>query len=265
MKVIHLFLILAVMCCCYTENIILIKPGGPASTEQAQKTMDTFANVLSKLSGTKVTATYFNDESPAIEFIKRNRPQVGIVSTAFYLKYHKSFQLQLQLQVYIKHQNKMNYVIAVAQDSPVHSLQALRGKKVASNHLYEMDFLSHLFFKGTSNWQNYTTAKPVRRPYSYVKRLFRGKMDAVILDNFQAQSIQNLLNKQGKKIRIISNSQKIPTMPVVSFGNRYSSVVRAMQELQNDKQGKKILQLFQIDSFGQVDSQAFTKLVQVQR
>ncbi|BBM84274.1 PhnD/SsuA/transferrin family substrate-binding protein [Candidatus Uabimicrobium amorphum] len=265
MKAMHLFFIFIVICCCNAQQIILIKPGGPASTKQAQQTMDTFAKTLSKLAKTKVTATYFNDESSAMKFINKNKPQLGIVSTAFYLKHYKNFNLQLQLQVYIQKQNKMNYVVAVAENSKINSLQSLRGKKVASNHLYEMDCLSHLFFRGNSNWKNHSATKSTSRPYSYVKRLFRGKMDAVILDNFQAESIQHLLNKQGKKIRIVLNSPAVPTMPVVSFGPSSSKVLEAMQKLQDDEQGKKLLQLFQIDSFGKVDSKAFAKLRQAKQ
>lgn len=265
MKAIHLFLIVIVIGCCHAQHIILVKPGGPASTKQAQQTMDTFAKILSNLSKTKVTATYFNDESSAMEFIKHNKPQLGIVSTAFYLKNYKNFDLQLQLQVYIQQQNTMSYVVAVAQNSNINSLQALRGKKIASNHLYEMDCLSHLFFRGHGNWNNYSSTKSISRPYSYVKRLFRGKMDAVILDNFQAESIQHLLDKQGKKIRIVLNSPNVPTMPVVSFGPSSSEVIKAMQKLQYDKQGKQLLKLFQIDSFGEVDRNAFAKLRQAKQ
>ena len=258
----HVLLLFVFVCCCHAEQIVFIKPGGPASTKQAQQTMNTFAKVLSRLSNKKITATYFNDESKAIEFIKTEQPQIGIVSTAFYITHSQKMSLQLQLQVYIQQKNSMNYVIAVDPNSGIDSLQGLRGKVVASNHLYEADFLSHIFFGGRTTWKSYSSVKPIRRPYSYVKRLFRGRVDAVILDNFQADSIQHLLQKQGKTMRLLPNSSKIPTMPVVSFGKGSSEIVKAMQSLQNDSEGKKLLKLFQIDSFGQVDSKAFAKLRQ---
>lgn len=231
------------------SHIILIKPGGPGSTASAKNVMEDFASTLNKISTAEIKATYFPSEKSALQFVHSNKPQIGIVSPAFYLKYRKRYNLNLQLQVREQGKLQKHYLIIVNQNSPARDLASLRGATVASNFFYEPELLSLLFFNNKDGWQKNYRVRTTRRPYTSLRRMSKGRMDAVIVDTFQWRVLRPILERAGYKMRILAKSPPVPTFPVVSFGHNGKTILRALRNLQRDSQGQQLLKTFSIDGF----------------
>ncbi|RME05015.1 MAG: hypothetical protein D6805_01035 [Planctomycetota bacterium] len=245
-------------------RIVIIQPSEKGSTQEALPAMQEFAKALSKLSQLPIQAIYFNQEKKALQYIHKKKPHLAILSFPFFLKYKQTFHLQPHLQVKFNQTIQKKYFIFVHKKSPFHSLSDLKNKTIVSNHLYEAEFLSLLFFSQKNYLQKHYKLKPTRRTLRALRYLTRQKKyHAIVLDNYQLKQLQKpIFSKYLQKLRPIASSPPIPSSPVASFGTptpQIQKILLALSSLQKLPKGKKILRLFGIEAFVPIKKNLFSK------
>lgn len=236
-------------------DFVIIQPGQPGTPEEAQPVMDSFAAyVREKLDAkVEVTGCYFNDLEEAMDFMKGERPQWGIVSLGFYADHAADFQMTPIASTCPGGFSKDILRLAVSREAPDswHSLQGtvsgtmLFVPDVAACELFASP-LDKLPFKLTGTYQ----------PLRSLRSASKGQLAGVVLDRLQYRSMQSL--SVAGTVKIIVTSKELPTSPVVWFGprnERTKALAAILTGMRKDADAANLLKILQTDGFGPVDPQ----------
>ncbi len=121
---------------------VIIQPGYPGSTAEAENFIQDLAGELSKLGGPEnLRGSYYNETKAALQAIEEKDPAFGIVSLGFFLAHEKKFQLEPVLES----RPLARFYLVVQKGEPV-QLQDLAGKEVAGTPFHEMEFVRRILF-----------------------------------------------------------------------------------------------------------------------
>src|SRR5438093_7140232 len=123
-----------------TARIIIIQPGYPGSTRDAEGFVSQLADYVGGKTGLQgISGEYHNEEKRALSALAEKRASFGLVSLGFYLGHRQ----ELGLRVLLQSKPKDNYVV-VARKGEVKDVASLAGQPVAGGPLQEGRFLERI-------------------------------------------------------------------------------------------------------------------------
>src|SRR6185503_19093175 len=123
-------------------NFIIVQPGYPGSTNEAEQFVSDLMSAIGKGGGPgDLKAEYHNDAQEALKAINEKRPQMGIVSLGFYLA-HKE---DLQLEPILASRPLERFYLASKKGSAVQPGD-LAGKAVSGTPFQEPEFVARILF-----------------------------------------------------------------------------------------------------------------------
>ncbi len=189
---------------------IIVQPGYPGSTAEAEGFMRRFSADLAAQSGIEsLEGSYHNVPESAAKVIEEKKPAFGLVSLGFYLRYRRQFGLDAQLE-----SEPGDRVVAVVRAGSFRRLKDLAGKKVAGGPLYEPEFLRRVVLgkeAAIDAWQ----IRPTLRVSRALRRLHRGRVDAVVLTGREFAALGEV--SPGKKVEKLLESEYYPESIFVFF------------------------------------------------
>jgi hypothetical protein len=137
-----------------------------------------------------VQATYFNRAADAVAHIANNPPGFLLTSPGFFLEHRTALKLEPINQILINHRDTHQYYIVVRKDTFA-SLGDLQGSTLAGAALAEPDFVERIVLERRFDFGTDLKVE-YRRSLSALRKLRQGELDAVILDEMEHTSLEQL-------------------------------------------------------------------------
>lgn len=241
-----------------TFDFVIIQPGQPGSSEDAQPVMDAFAGYVQEKLGGDVTVHghYFNRVQEADAFLAGNRPQWGIVQLGYYLGHSGTPCMMPLASTRPGGAESDVWRLVVAKDGP-DQWPAAKGA-VSGTMLFQPEVAARLLF-GKPVGELPFSLEGTFRPLRALRTVLRGDGGGVILDKPQYDAVQSLPQAGGLKVLV--SSEPLPTSAVVAFGPTgalHERLRSILQNMQNDPAADDLLQLLQTEGFGPADSRLET-------
>lgn len=234
-----------------TLNMVFLYPGEAGSTEEAKPVLELFFNAIDeRISPLDVSGDYFNDLSKGAKYIKTNRPTIGIVSYSSYIQNPELF-------------NGASVVLSVLpfpekKTTETYKLIGLTKKHTGEITIYSSEPLSKSFinshlFKNLTNFETEQTSQM----FLMLNKIASGEKNAVaILTPMEAFTFDKLSIPWVKKLRVLENSEKVPTARVVSFNDtdktKIDKIINALLSLNQSEEGKAILLELRLSGFKEI-------------
>ncbi len=175
-------------------TMVIVSPGGP-SPKKVEKYIGQFVGIIADELGIgeeSVTARYFTRPKAALDFLDKNRGSFIIGSLGFYLSQRRALDLIPLARVELTADTSGRYYLIV-KTKTFKTLDELKGKTISGSALYEDPrFLSRIVFNNRADVDSDFTLKPTARPLSAIRKLLKGKLDGVLLDEIQYKSLKSL-------------------------------------------------------------------------
>ena len=283
-----LFLVAAHASDAAAPAIVIVQPGYPGTTKDAEGFVSSLASHLEEKAALKgLKGEYHNDPKAALEAIAKLKPAFGLVSLGFYLEHREKLGLKPLLQ-----SNPADNFVLVAREGEVKDLKSLEGQQVAGGPLHELEFQDRIVFAGKAKPAGWDS-KPVLNASRALRDLIdRKKYSAVLLTGreyrafaplYQTKRLEKIAetdyyppaflvalspepgnppgapgngNDQGDTA-VKSAAEKIASDKIAEEGLRAKAseqVKRAFSDLTRDLKGKKILETMGAEGFGEIKS-----------
>ena len=232
--------------------------GGPDPQGEGKNILNQFLANLSKISGisrSRLAGHYFNSLPAAKAYIRRNRNCFIVGSIGFFAANRRSMNLVPLAKVSMQGSDREQYFLVVKKGR-YRNLQQMKGKKISGNVLYESSrFLSNIVFQKRINVRTYFRLKPTHRPLTAVRRVSRGRVDGVLLNRMQYNSLKRLA--MFRRLQVAYRSPRLPALGLMMVNtpvNRAEKgkLLKALTGLCRMPEGQKVCKNFGIQGFNKV-------------
>lgn len=239
--------------CSDSLDFVVIQPGQPGTSEEAQPTMDALGSYIQKkMGGGTPMGRYFNELLPALDHLRESSPRWGIVSMSFYLIHGRRLVLQPLASSRPGGYAKDMWRLAVPKDGP-DDWRQVKGV-VSGTMLHEADAAACLLFAAKPAGLSFTLSGTLQ-PLMALRQVTKGKAAGVVLDRAQFESLKAM--DLAQTIKVVHQSKELPFSPVVWFGRsdaRQKSLAGVFQNMKRDPEGQALLKQLQTDGFGPPDA-----------
>jgi len=249
-----------------TIDILICYPGGSVRAKDAKPAMDSMIGVIESIGGwSKGTiATHFTAKMKECrKLLQDKKPEFAILSLGLYLENYKKYNLAPLTQPKINNSTTDTYRLLVRKGT-FKSLEDLKGKTIGGQLLSEIDFLKRIVFKSKIDPETFFKLKPSRRALRSLRKLSKGKIDAVIVNQQQYGGLSSL--PFADKLEVVFTSEKLPQMGVVVNQKKTSKedrqrLLKALSSMCTHNKGKKLCELFGIDAFIPSEIKTFKQVI----
>jgi len=226
-------------------QMLFVKPGGAGSAEEAAPYMaELSAEVAQHAKGLKIEAAYHNDAQAAFSDLQAQSYDVALVSLGFYLAHGKALDMDIILRTRPRNIKEETYRLLVHKDS---SLTLDKILTLSGNVVIEEAFARRIILENKTQ----AAFTPTLRPLSDIRKVSRGQLEAVLIDEAQYQGLQSL--PYLANLKIIFTSKPLPTPVVVALGDRQAKqrtqLKKALLALGKTENGELLLEDLQLDGF----------------
>lgn len=235
-------------------QVLVCYPGGPVKAKNAAPAMDKMLRVLEKLGGWEANTFSHAFTSRADEcrkLIGQNKPAFAITSLGLFLEHRESNHLQPLANPRMDGQSEDIYRILVRKGG-AKDLAGLKGKTLSGTLLSEPDFLRRVVFEGQIDPGVFFKLAPSKRALSSLRKLARGKLDAVMVNQLQYSGAKQL--PFAAELEVAFTSKPMPLQGLAADTQQSSQTDRdklldALVKMCGHPDGKQMCELFGIDAF----------------
>ena len=250
------------------EMIVVCYPGGPVNAKDANGAMSSMLRVVERVG--QWQANSFNSLfTTKLDECRRQmddkNPKFAITSLGLYLELRGRHNLAPVAQPKIKGRTSERYRV-MAQKDKYQSLDGLKGKTLGGTVLEEQSFIGKIVFAGKYDLANFFVLKPSNQAIRALRAVDKGELDAVILNEQQFGGLASL--QLETPLEAVFTSEEIPLMGVVADTSATTAEERArfgkaLEGMCADAEGKKLCELFGVESFAIVDAGTFEPMVKL--
>lgn len=242
------------------DTFLLWSPGSEGTPEQAEPLLESWMDYLkNKGLDTSLKAVYRNVPVPdGAEQLKKIKPVVGIISLAAYLALADTDALSILLQTrkLPSGDGSSEYVVVKNKQEAAPSSLILAEPLAA-------DFVKKILLKDSpASYQN-LPQDMTDQVLLKLKKVGQGDIKAaVLISDYQAEVLKQLPSDWAKNLTIVARSPKLPSPPLVLFGERKGSFPvetfqRLLLEMDQDPEGQQILHELRLNGFMKPDETAY--------
>ena len=223
-------------------------PGEAGTPQEAKPVLDLFFHYLSKkLTSDQVTGVYINTVNDGIVSIKRELPDIAIVSYPTWVTYKNRMagaEPWLSALPFPHGKSTEVYTLVGNQSTLV------AGATVYSDETLTSEFIQHYLFPSLKN-----KIKIQKTPdtFNSLKRIGQKEIKAYILLNpLEVRTLEHLKTPWSQNLHKIQTSQPIPTARVILFSPdlpQKNRLQKILVEMQRDPAAKEILEEMRLVGF----------------
>ena len=250
------------------EMIVVCYPGGSVNAKDANGAMSSMLRVVERVGQwqeNSFNSLFTSKADECREQMTAKNPKFAITSLGLYLELRSQHNLVPVVQPKIKGSSSERYRVMVQKDK-YKSLADLKGNTLGGTVLEEPAFIGKIVFAGKYDPASFFVLKPSNQAIRALRSLDKGELDAVILNEQQFAGLASLQMKTP--LEAVFTSEEIPLMGVVA--NSATTTVeertrfgKALEGMCIDAEGKKLCDLFGVDSFATVDAAVFEPMVKL--
>jgi hypothetical protein len=250
------------------KPILVCYPGGPVKATDANNAMGSMLRVVEKVgqwpSGS-FTSLFTAKASECKQILAEKKPGFTILSLGLYLELRNQYHLVPIAQPKIKGMSNERYRILVKQGT-FKSVAELKGKTLGGTVLEEPQFVQRIIFAGTIDPTTHFVLKHSPQALRSLRALSAGGIDAVIVNEQQFSSLGSL--PFAKELEPIFSSEPIPLIGLVANEQQTSAeerarLAKALYKMCVDDEGKKLCEMFGVESFDMVDRSVFEPMIKL--
>jgi hypothetical protein len=250
------------------ETLVVCYPGGPVNAKDANGAMSAMLRVVERVGQwqeNSFTSLFTTKLDECRHQMAEKKPKFAITSLGLYLEMRTGHKLLPLVQPKIKGQTSERYRVIV-QSGKFKSLDELKGETLGGTVLEEQAFIGRIVFAGKYEPDSFFVLKPSNQAIRALRGLDKGDLDAVILNEQQYGALSSL--KLENPVEAIFTSEEIPLMGVVADSANTTAEERArfgkaLAGMCADSEGKKLCDLFGVESFAVVDPAVFEPMVKL--
>ena len=195
-------------------HFVVLRENGMGSAAQAKPYVDELMKLFAKKNGwASAKGKYMTRRKRARRYIKKKKPQFGILSLGAYLSLHEKHSLSVLGTVDAARAGGRQYHLISRSAA---GLNGCKGKALASNHLRDKRFINRVVLRGEAQLSDFEVTK-TRRPVQTIKKVTSGKAVCALVDDAQLAELKHIDGTNG--IKTVWSSKKLPPMPVVAFSS----------------------------------------------
>jgi ABC-type amino acid transport substrate-binding protein len=250
------------------ETIVVCYPGGPVNAKDANAAMSSMLRVVERVGQwqqNSFDSLFTSKTDECRKQMDEKNPKFAISSLGLYLELRGKHNLLPVVQPRIKGSTTERYRV-MAEKGKYKSLDDLKGKTLGGTPLAEEEFIGKIVFAGKYDPARFFVLKTSNQAIRALRYLDKGELDAVILNEQQFSGLASLQMK--KPLEAVFVSDEIPLMGVVANGTTTTAEERArfgkaLEGMCSDSEGKKLCELFGVESFATVDAAMFEPMVKL--
>lgn len=250
------------------EMIVVCYPGGAVNVKDANGAMSSMLRVVERVGQwqeNSFNSLFTTKTDECRKLIAEKSPKFAITSLGLYLELRSQHNLVPIVQPKIKGLTSERYRVMV-QKGKYQSLDELNGKTLGGTPLEEPSFIGKIVFAGKYDPASFFVLKTSNQAIRALRSLDKGELDAVILNEQQFGGLASL--QLTTALEAIFTSEEIPMMGVVANSVTTTAEERtrfgkALDEMCADTEGKKLCELFGVESFVSVDASSFEPMVKL--
>ncbi len=243
------------------RKFLICHTGSVATAEDAQPYIDGFGSYLAKRLGWGEgtwEVRFENKRKKGVGALREWTPAYATLSLGIFLEKEKSERLKPLVMARVNGRTNNKYYVLV-QKGAVKSLDELAGKSLAGSVVDDPDFLSKVVFAGKLDAGKHFVLQQTARPLRAIRKVTKGKLDAVLVDDIQFQSLKGL--PLFAKLDVVYESADIPNLGMVYVEGRASAddirkFADALVQMCKDAEGKKMCESFAVEGFEHVPAGA---------
>ena len=239
---------------CEPSPVVVCYPGGPVSEDDANKAMTAMLGVVEKVGGwpaQSFSSAFSSDVEGCKSLLKQKNPTFAITSLGIFLDQRQSLHLEPVVQPKMRGSSTEQFHL-VAIKGRFNSLEEIKGKQVGGTVFEEAEFIRRIVFAGQLNPEKDFALKPSKQAIRALRSLDKGELDAVLLNGQQFAALASL--PLTHEFVSVFTSTPIPLMGLVanketSTPEERNRFAKALSDMCNEAEGKKLCDLFAIDAF----------------
>jgi hypothetical protein len=239
-------------------TLVVVAPGYPGSTAEAQAAMDALAGALAEAAGLPpraLAAVYHEDEQAGLERLKASDAALALVTLPFFLQYEKELGLSARLQAVQKGGAALESWTLVAKKGRVPDAEALGGFTLISLAGYSPTFVRAALL----SWGAVPKSAQVEMSagvLSALRRAASGEPVAVLLDAAQAKAVAQL--PFAAELETVTASPAMPSAIVATVGKRaqWKKLHAGFDQLSKLPTGRAALDGVRMEQFVRLDRAA---------
>ncbi len=233
-------------------HFVIIEPGQPGTSIEAQPVMDSLAEYISAKIGKPVSGKYFNELEPAVKYLDENKPAWGISGLTFFKSYADKYMMNPVASTLPQGLDKDIWRVLVSADGP-DSVKDIKGT-VFGSMLYTPEARKILF--GKNHVDAPLVIEGTSRPLRMIRKVNRGKAAGVCLNAVQYSVVSS--GEQFSGMKVVFESDKLPNSPVVWFGKINDDSFKlqgVLLDMKDDPAAANLLKLLLTSGFGPADQE----------
>ena len=250
------------------EMIVVCYPGGSVNAKDANGAMSSMLRVVERVGEwpeNSFNSLFTTKLDECKKQIAEKNPKFAITSLGLYLELRTSNNLVPVVQPRIKGNTSERYRVMTQKDK-YKNLDELKGKTLGGTVLEEPVFVDKIVFAGKYDPTSFFVLKSSNQAIRALRSLDKGELDAVILNEQQFGGLASLQMKTP--LEAIFTSEEIPLMGMVANSATTTAEERArfgkaLEGMCTDNEGKKLCDLFGVESFATVDAEVFEPMVKL--
>jgi ABC-type phosphate/phosphonate transport system substrate-binding protein len=193
----------------------------------------------------------------ALAYIDGQKPGMGILEPSLYLELRKAHGLEPIVQVISKDliSERLHLVV---KDPAIRTLGELKGKRLWTTLGDDPAYLAKVVLDGRVKADHFQL-RAVGQAMKGVRGVLRGEADATLVDDEQLEAAKKM--EGGAALRSIYDSQPLPPMPVVVFGqsmkpDERKKLSKVLLEMCGTPKGGEVCREMHITKFAPVNGAA---------
>jgi hypothetical protein len=204
---------------------VVLREHATGTASRAQPYLDQLLEVVAEQNHwPKVTGRYFSERAPALDFVRQEKPEYGIVSLAAFLALKQSLSLSVIGEVIAPKAGGRQYFLVSKQAG---AAGVCKGRRVSTTFGSDPKFIDRVVAGGAFRLADFTVT-PARRPLEPLKQVLRAEVDCALIDDAQLESAQHI--EQGAELKVVWRSAELPGMAVVAFPRAELAVTRGFKQ-----------------------------------
>ncbi|NUN15617.1 MAG: PhnD/SsuA/transferrin family substrate-binding protein [Myxococcales bacterium] len=193
--------------------VLICVPGGAGSTADAKERLAAFFAKTKEITGLSMNGEYHTSQAACDRYFADNSPKVAVFTYPTFVNKKDTWKLEPVVEL-VRQGYENNQFVVVSRKGT--TLDQLKGKKLASPHWDDAAFLSKVAFDSKIDFTTHFAGVKVASALKAIKELAKGQTDAILLDENEYRSMQELPN--AGEFAAILTSDALPGAPMVVLG-----------------------------------------------
>ena len=258
-------ILFAVQALAKSPRLVVCYTTGSVSRRQAKEATKSMLEVLERLVGlpvNKYQSEFTTSPEKCLKFLKDKKTYFISADLGFFLTYRNKYHLKPMVWPKIKGKSTNKWYVIVRRGT-YKDIKELKGKTLGGPLTNEPEFLRRVVFKCGINPEDFFVLKHSSHILHNLRRLAKGKLDAMILDNRQYDALSALPFAKDLVSIFTSDPMPVPSIFAVdkrATGKEFKQFTRALSGFCSDSKGKSFCSMFGIDAFVPVKKTAYRQV-----